>query len=330
MSKSANLGFPRIGGDRELKRALEAFWAGKTRARDLEATGAVLRRAHWARQKNAGLDIIPCGDFSFYDQMLDMITTLGAVPARYRGEGLDAPFARYFAMARGTAGLPAMEMTKWFDTNYHYIVPELSPDLTFSFADSRIVDEFTEAKAQGFDARPVIIGPITFLRLAKVKAGDEGALDYLDRLLPVYAEILAALQAAGASWVQVDEPAFCLDLGDDWLAAATKAYGALAGAAPNIMLATYFGSVADKLPALLTLPVAGLHLDIVRAPNSSMARWTCGRGVKPCPLAWWMAAISGALTLAPRLSWPRKHAALWAASSLRSRPVVRSFTCRWT
>ena len=267
MSKSANLGFPRIGGDRELKRALEAFWAGKTRARDLEATAAVLRRAHWARQKNAGLDIIPCGDFSFYDQMLDMITTLGAVPARYRDAALDEPFSRYFAMARGTAGLPAMEMTKWFDTNYHYIVPELSPDLAFSFADSRIVDEFTEAKEQGFDTRPVIIGPITFLRLAKVKAGDEAALEYLDRLLPVYAEILAALRSAGADWVQVDEPAFCLDLDEEWIAAATRAYAVLADAAPGIMLTTYFGTVADKLPALLALPVAGLHLDIVRAPD---------------------------------------------------------------
>ncbi|WP_262691461.1 5-methyltetrahydropteroyltriglutamate--homocysteine S-methyltransferase [Kordiimonas aestuarii] len=267
MTHSANLGFPRIGADRELKRVLEAYWAGKIDQAGLAATGRELRATHWYRQQQAGLDIIPSGDFSFYDQMLDMIMTLGATPTRYRHAELASPLDTYFAMARGTGELPAMEMTKWFDTNYHYIVPELSPDLALDGEDRRLISQYAEAKALGIDTRPVIIGPVTFLRLAKVKAGDKVALDYLDDFLPVYAEILSALGVAGADWVQVDEPVLCLDLEPEWLSAVVRAYGYLAPTAPKLMLATYFGSAADKFSRLLPLPVAGLHVDLVRAPE---------------------------------------------------------------
>ena len=282
MTLSANLGFPRIGADRELKRALEAFWAGSTDQAALQSVATGLRAAHWQRQHRAGLDVIPSGDFSLYDQMLDMITTLGATPARYRAAAPSSPLDTYFAMARGTRALPAMEMTKWFDTNYHYIVPELSPDLAFSWADKRLLGHYVEAKALGVETRPVIIGPITFLRLAKVKAGEKAALAYLDALLPVYGEILAALKVAGADWVQLDEPALCLDLDPAWLKAVERVYHYLAPLAPNLMLTTYFGTVADKLSGLLPLPVSGLHLDLVRAPeqlDELLAAWPQGKAL---------------------------------------------------
>ncbi|WP_417452134.1 5-methyltetrahydropteroyltriglutamate--homocysteine S-methyltransferase [Kordiimonas sp.] len=312
MALSANLGFPRIGANRELKRALEAFWSGESDQKTLETIGADLRRTNWTCQRDAGVDIIPSGDFSFYDQMLDMITTLGAIPRRYRQASLASPLHTYFAMARGTEGLPAMEMTKWFDTNYHYIVPELSPDLKFAWEDKRLIGQYVEAKAQGIETRPVIIGPLTFLRLAKVKAGEKGALEYLDDLLPIYAEILSALKVAGAEWVQIDEPALCLDLEPEWLSAAVRAYGYLAPLAPEIMLATYFGTVADKLQRLLPLPLAGIHLDLVRAPEQlekALATWpgdkvlslglVDGRNV-------WRNDLSASLD---RIGWATKHIA---------------------
>ncbi len=265
MTRSANLGFPRIGLHRELKKALESYWKGTSDAAALHATGKELRARHWQLQRDAGIDVIPSGDFSFYDHMLDMTATLGAAPSRFAG--IDDPTQLYFAMARGTATAPAMEMTKWFDTNYHYIVPELHAGQNFRLASTKNIDEFLEAKALGIQTRPVIVGPVTWLSLAKAKDAGLDPLSLLDAILPVYAELLSTLKATGAEWVQIDEPILALDLNDGQRAALRRAYEALVPVAPRIMLATYFGALLDNTELAATLPVSGLHIDLVRAPE---------------------------------------------------------------
>ena len=349
MALATNLGFPRIGAGRELKQALEAYWDGKIPADELLRRAAELRRRHWELQRQAGLDVVPAGDFSLYDHVLDTACMVGAVPARYgwtpqgsgdpatarrattgaegglgadgpAGSG-DAPVADppgvpldvYFAMARGTPGqgVPALEMTKWFDTNYHYIVPELEPGQTFHLASRKVVEEFREARALGFEARPVLLGPVSFLLLAKMRgatasaaadgsrpgsasrsAGSSGSvgqgsapapsaagvaqgvssdprLALLDGLLPVYGQVLRELQAAGATWVQLDEPFLVLDLDEPARDAFRRAYAELAQAAPGLklFLATYFEGLRDNLELALSLPVQALHLDLVRDPG---------------------------------------------------------------
>lgn len=264
MTKAANLGFPRIGPRRELKRALESYWKGEIDAAALESKGAELRAQNWALQRDAGIERIPSNDFSLYDQVLDTTRMLGAVPARFAGlSGLD----QYFAMARGATDLPAMEMTKWFDTNYHYIVPELTDDLAFSLADSAALDRYLEAKAQGIQTRPVLIGPVTWLALGKVKTEGLDRFALLPRLLPVYADLLRRLGDAGADWVQIDEPVLVRDLDDATAQAFQTAYAELAQAGPKLLLATYFGALGDNLALATSLPVAGLHVDLVRAPE---------------------------------------------------------------
>jgi 5-methyltetrahydropteroyltriglutamate--homocysteine methyltransferase len=265
MTHAANLGFPRIGLHRELKKALELYWKGDSDAPTLARTAAELRARHWTLQRDAGIEIIPSNDFSFYDHMLDMTAALGAVPPRFAG--IADPLARYFAMARGTPEAPAMEMTKWFDTNYHYIVPELHAGQRFHLAATKAVDEFLEAKALGITTRPVLVGPVTWLSLGKAK--DEGLdpLSLLDAVLPVYAELLATLKATGADWVELDEPVLALDLTDGQRRAFAHAYEVLAPIAPRLMLATYFGALRDNTGLAATLPVAGLHIDLVRAPE---------------------------------------------------------------
>jgi len=265
MTRSANLGFPRIGHHRELKKALEGYWKGELDVAALHAVGKDLRARHWQLQRDAGIDVIPSNDFSFYDHMLDMTATLGAVPARFAG--IEEPTERYFAMARGTAAAPAMEMTKWFDTNYHYIVPELGAGQSFSLASRKPVEAFLEARALGIRTRPVIVGPLTWLTLAKAR--DEGfdRFSLLGALLPIYAELLATLRAVGADWVQIDEPVLALDLDDARRAQFRHAYEVLSPVAPKIMLATYFGALLDNTELAASLPVAGLHLDLVRAPE---------------------------------------------------------------
>ncbi|WP_016747826.1 5-methyltetrahydropteroyltriglutamate--homocysteine S-methyltransferase, partial [Rhizorhabdus wittichii] len=281
---AANLGFPRIGPRRELKTAVEAYWAGKTDEAQLLDTARRLRAATWDRQKAAGIAVIPSNDFSLYDQVLDTSVMVGAIPDIYRGLGAPDSLAVYFAMARGTrtadddAGcahghgkggdVPAQEMTKWFDTNYHYMVPEVSPNQGFALATAKPVDHFREARALGHHTRPVILGPVTWLLLAKSKAEGFDPLSLLPRLLPVYADLLGRLRDAGADWVQVDEPALVLDLGDAARAAYVSAYGELAKVdGIKLMLATYFGALGDNLKTALSLPVAGLHVDLVRAPE---------------------------------------------------------------
>lgn len=210
--ETANLGFPRIGRRRELKFALESYWAGKSPAKALLATASELRKTNWLLQQKSGIDHIPSNDFSLYDQMLDLSALVGAIPTIYERSGANVPLDLYFAMARGsgetqscahghqheTTGLPALEMTKWFDTNYHYMVPELTSDQSFELTTTKPVDEFLEAKALGVSTRPVLIGPVTYLLLAKVKDGRAGPLSLLPRLLPVYVEILRKLAGVGA------------------------------------------------------------------------------------------------------------------------------------
>ena len=264
-----NLGFPRIGPDRELKKAVEAFWAGKSSSDELLATARQLRQDNWRMQQTLGLTHIPSNDFSMYDQVLDTIALVGAVPPRYDWAGGTVGLETYFAMARGNADVKAMAMMKWFDTNYHYIVPEFTADQKFTFASTKVIDEFKEAREAGIETRPVLVGPVTFLMLGKMKDEQGSPLDLLDRLMPVYEQVLGQLADLGANWVQCDEPALVLDLDNQTRAAFETAYTRLSKAAPSVslMLATYFGGLRDNLATALQLPVAALHVDLVREPQ---------------------------------------------------------------
>jgi 5-methyltetrahydropteroyltriglutamate--homocysteine methyltransferase len=217
MITTATIGYPRIGPKRELKKALESFWKGDVSEAELQKTAAELRKNVWQVQKDNGIDLITSNDFSFYDQVLDMICLLGAVPERYKWNGDDVNLNTYFAMARGSQtkdlDVGALEMTKWFDTNYHYLVPELKKDQNFKISSQKPFDEFNEAKNAGFETKPVILGPITFLLLAKSIDGSS-TIDLLDKILPVYKEIVKKLNELGAKWIQIDEPIFVKDLND--------------------------------------------------------------------------------------------------------------------
>jgi 5-methyltetrahydropteroyltriglutamate--homocysteine methyltransferase len=282
----ASLGTPRIGPRRELKMALESYWSGKSDEKSLVATAAVLRAANWARQQSLGITIIPSNDFSFYDQVLDTSVMVGAIPEIYRWNGGQVSLATYFAMARGSQtetadeacahghhahghGMPAQEMTKWFDTNYHYIVPEFARGQKFALSSSKPVDEYREARALGYRTRPVLVGPVTYLKLGKSKDASLDPLSLLSDLLPVYVEVLRQLKAEGAEWVQLDEPCLALDLDANARDALRQAYAVFSEALPElkIMLTTYFGGLGDNLNTAMSLPVAGLHIDLVRAPN---------------------------------------------------------------
>jgi len=278
----ATLGMPRIGRRRELKFALESYWSGKSGAEDLLETARKLRAANWIEQRDRGVTRIPSNDFSLYDHVLDTELMVGAIPPDYGWEGGDVSLDTYFAMARGQGeaasgcdhpghahGAAALEMTKWFDTNYHYMVPELTEDQTFALSTTKPLDHFLEAKELGIHTRPVILGPVTFLKLAKARAGDFNHMALLPKLLPVYVDLLKRLREAGADWVQIDEPCLVLDLDPAERAALGIAYGRFDTEAPglSIMLATYFGALGDNLNAALSLPVAGLHVDLVRAPE---------------------------------------------------------------
>jgi len=266
MTISANLGFPRIGKNRELKRALEAYWAGRTDLAALETTARELRKEHWTLQKEIGIEQIPSGDFSYYDQVLDTACMVGAVPKRYGFDGAKVDPQTYFAMARGSAEATAMEMTKWFDTNYHYIVPEFQEGQAFKLASSKAVDEFNEAKALGILTRPVLLGPISFLLLGKTKTPEANALDLLDQLLPVYIEVIEQLESAGAQWIQIDEPVLVLDLAPEVSEAFAKAYAKIAEVRKDLKLclATYFGPLGENLDWAMKLPFDAIHIDLVR------------------------------------------------------------------
>jgi 5-methyltetrahydropteroyltriglutamate--homocysteine methyltransferase len=276
MTVASNLGFPRIGQRRELKTALEHFWSGEIDQAGLEAAGRELRADHWKLQAGSGISHVPSGDFSLYDHVLDTACMVGAVPPGYGWSGGAVSLATYFALARGSRGtageraagiepgLPAMEMTKWFDTNYHYLVPLVSADQRFTLTSNRPLEQYREAAAIPIRTRPVLLGPVSFLHLAKSADGSD-PLDLLDRLLPVYASILAELAAEKASWVQMDEPVLALDLAGKAQAAFGRAYGTLmAGPSPQVLLTSYFGPLLDNLGLAASLPVAGLHVDLVR------------------------------------------------------------------
>ncbi|MDJ1157711.1 5-methyltetrahydropteroyltriglutamate--homocysteine S-methyltransferase [Chelatococcus sp. SYSU_G07232] len=282
----STLGVPRIGPRRELKFALESYWSGKSDAAALLEAAAGLRAAHWARQKALGVTNIPSNDFSLYDHVLDTSVMVGAIPEIYGWTGGSVPLDTYFAMARGSQGdshdaacshgghgeprgVPALEMTKWFDTNYHYMVPEFTKDQQFTLASNKPVDEYREAKALGYETRPVLLGPVTYLKLGKSKDPTLNPLSLIGNLLPVYIEVLRRLAANGADWVQIDEPCLVLDLDEATRDAFRQAYSFFAHAIPQlkIMLTTYFGELGDNLDVALGLPVAGLHLDLVRAPE---------------------------------------------------------------
>jgi len=262
-----NLGFPRIGAQRELKKALETYWKGQNNIDQLLATAREIRTGNWLLQQKAGIDLIPVGDFSLYDHILDMTTLLGAIPHRFGNTGDNISPDLYFAMARGTADQPAMEMTKWFNTNYHYIVPEFDDNTQFRLASDRLFQEIEEAKALGITAKAVLIGPLTYLYLGKEVTPGFQRLDLLPRLLPVYQEILQKIAALGVEWVQIDEPILSLDLEQPWLDGFAEAYHTLHHSSCRLLLTTYFGTVNHHLALLKNLPVDGLHIDISSAPE---------------------------------------------------------------
>lgn len=286
MALTHNLGYPRIGEQRELKRATEAYWRGNLSEAELLQIGSEIRRTNWLKQKQAGIDLIPVNDFSFYDQMLDMSCLLGNVPQRFQWDGDQTDIKTVFTMARGTqAGASlveeekdcqtnkvstfASEMTKWFDTNYHYIVPEFHSETTFTLSSSKVIDEFNEAVALGINAKPVLIGPVTYLSLGKVQDSQNPEFDpfgLLDNLLEVYAEVIAQLAAAGAEWIQIEEPVYSLDLSPTQRQSLKAAYARLAKSkgSAKLLVATYFGGVQNNLKDFLSLPVEGLHFDFVR------------------------------------------------------------------
>ncbi|WP_296261840.1 MULTISPECIES: 5-methyltetrahydropteroyltriglutamate--homocysteine S-methyltransferase [unclassified Pseudomonas] len=280
MALAHTLGFPRIGADRELKKALEAYWKGDIDQPALQAVGRNLRAAHWQLQKDTGIDLLPVGDFAWYDQVLSHSLAFGVIPERFADvcdtTGLPT-LNTLFAMARGASNTCcsaghgkaqyAQELTKWFDTNYHYLVPEFVQDQTFKLSWEQLFDEVEEARALGHNVKPVIIGPLTYLWLGKAKGDSFDKLELLERLLPIYGEILGRLAGQGVEWVQIDEPILCLDLPQAWKSAFERAYHSLQYSPLKKLIATYFGGLEDNLGLAASLPVDGLHVDLVRAPE---------------------------------------------------------------
>ena len=325
------LGFPRVGAQRELKFALERHWRGELSAEELESTGRVLRRRHWEQQRDAGLGFLTVGDFAFYDHVASHIQLLGCEPARFGFKGDEPALSRYFTMARGVAGQAqdegcacggthALEKTKRFDTNYHYLVPEFSSQTSFALAPQRLLGELTEAQSLGLPVKVALIGPLSFLWLGKARAAGFDRLGLLDALLPVYVDLLTRLAAAGVQWVQLDEPVLGLDLPPAWTTALERAYQRLAKVDVSILLATYFSPLQANLALACRLPVAGLHVDAVRAPGELPAVLDAlppdrelsigildGRNI-------WRADLDAALaTLRPALE--RRGGRLWLAPS---------------
>ncbi|TDR46629.1 methionine synthase (B12-independent) [Tahibacter aquaticus] len=325
MSIVTHLGFPRIGAKRELKFALEAHWRGEADAQELPRIAADLRQRHWQLAREAGADVVPVNDFSLYDHVLDHAVLFDAVPDSHRPLLADDALAGYFALARGRQSgghdLRALEMTKWFDTNYHYLVPELQRGQRFRLSGDKPLAHWREARELGHDARPVLLGPVSFLLLAKTVDGSE-RLDLLDALLPCYAELLGQLAAAGVEWVQLDEPCLVLDLDEAARKAYARAYAALAEvASPKRLLATYFGPLLDNLALVQSLPVHGLHVDLARAPQQLSAVLDSlpegrvlstglidGRNI-------WRADLDQALALAQRAHKAVGSEHLWLSSS---------------
>ena len=274
MIQVASIGYPRIGPKRELKKALEQFWKGEIQEQDLHTVAKNLRKQNWQTQKSAGVDLISSNDFSFYDQVLDAICLLGAVPKRYKWDGQEVNLTTYFAMARGSQttdlDVPALEMTKWFDTNYHYLVPELSAEQTFKLSSNKPFEEYEEAKQAGFNTKPIILGPLTFLLLAK---GIDGfnTINLLDKILPIYKQIVEKFSQLGAEWIQIDEPILVKDLDSNVVSKIKDTLNQIKGAAGNckILLATYFEDLNEDVKnQVFESNVDVVHLDLVRGSKN--------------------------------------------------------------
>jgi len=321
-------GYPRIGAARELKFALEKHWKGELSETELENTGRALRERHWAVQRDAGLDFVTVGDFAFYDHVANHIQLLGCEPARFGFHAEASPLARYFDMARGATACRcgqahgdghALEMTKWFDTNYHYLVPEFTAETQFALSSERLFDEVAEAQALGHRVKAVLLGPLSFLWLGKER-DDSARLALLERLLPVYGAILARLKEAGVEWVQIDEPILGLDLPSEWRNAFETSYWQLNQAGAQLLLATYFSPLEENLGLACRLPVAGLHVDGVRAAHelASVADWLPAHKVLSVGVVdgrnIWRTDLDAALArLQPLLD--KRRGALWLSSS---------------
>jgi 5-methyltetrahydropteroyltriglutamate--homocysteine methyltransferase len=286
--KAHILGYPRVGAKRELKFALESFWRKEVSSDDLQNTAKNLRAEHWQKQQEAGLAFITSNDFSLYDHVLDHSVLFGAQPKRFNkkpfGEANPAPENAYFALARGNLEQPAMEMTKWFDTNYHYIVPELASDTQFSINVHDFLSQLDEAQKISKNVKPVLLGPVSFLYLSKARGINK--LDLLDGLAQQYVYLLQELQLRKIEWLQVDEPIFALDLDDAWLKAFDRAYSWFRTSRPKLLLTTYFANVSRYQAFITSLPVDGIHIDLVRAPeqlgpwvNAIPSHWVISAGV---------------------------------------------------
>ncbi|CAE6390888.1 unnamed protein product [Rhizoctonia solani] len=272
MVTSSVLGFPRIGEFREVKKAVEAYWAGKLSAEDLQKAAADVRKASWESIKGQGVAHVPSGEFSLYDHVLDHSAAFNVIPPRYQGQGL-SDLDVFFAMGRGRQAdgvdVPASEMKKWFDSNYHYVVPEFSESTDIKLLYNKALNEYKEAKASGIDTRPVVLGPLSFLLLgknAKEASSSFDRISLLPKLLPAYEKILSELKGAGAEWVQVDEPVLVLDLAEKYANEFATAYETLSKTGAKILLTTYFGRLDSNLKFVAKLPIAGLHIDLDRAP----------------------------------------------------------------
>lgn len=283
------LGFPRVGLRRELKKAQESYWAGNATQEELLTVGRELRARHWQQQKDAGVDLLPVGDFAWYDHVLTTSLLLGNVPARHQNEDGSVDLDTLFRIGRGRAptGQPAAaaEMTKWFNTNYHYMVPEFTKGQKFKLTWTQLLDEVDEALALGHNVKPVLLGPVTYLWLGKVKGEQFDRLSLLQDILPVYQQVLAELAKRGIKWVQIDEPALALELPQEWLAAFKPAYDALQGQV-KLLLTTYFDSVSQNLETIKALPIQGLHIDLVHGKDDAAtlsaqlpANWVLSLGV---------------------------------------------------
>jgi 5-methyltetrahydropteroyltriglutamate--homocysteine methyltransferase len=272
MARTHVHGFPRIGAHRELKFAQESFWRGECDYAHLLGVAQELRARHWGLQRAARLDFVAIGDFAYYDQMLNLTALLGALPERFGFDPTALTLGQYYELARGNNAQPAMEMTKWFDTNYHYLVPELGPDTTFSGGVDWFFDEIDEALALNHSVKPVLIGPITYLWLSKSHIPGFDRLSLLPKLVIRYMRFLDKLKERGIDWIQLDEPALCLDLDDEWLEAFHAAYDVLGASGNKVLLGTYFDTAAHHAPLVATLPVQGVHIDLIRAPGQ-LAAW---------------------------------------------------------
>ncbi|KAN0131430.1 cobalamin-independent methionine synthase [Lactarius tabidus] len=273
MVVSSVLGFPRIGANREVKKAVEAYWAGKTTADQLTRAAADVKKSNWTSLKTMGVGHIPSGEFSLYDHVLDHSAAFNVIPARYVNQGLSA-LDVYFAMGRGRQAdgvdVPASEMKKWFDSNYHFVVPELSEDTDFKLKFNKCIEEYREAQSVGIETRPVVLGPVSFLALGKASKDAKpgfNPLSLLSNLIPVYKQLLGDLKTAGAEWVQIDEPVLVLDKAAGYEKEYISAYNELSAVSPKILLTTYFGRLDTNLNFVAKLPIAGLHIDLDRAPE---------------------------------------------------------------